>query len=250
MQQYFVHGRAPQEGLVTIRDKETAKHMFSVMRLQPDDEVVLVFDDAIKRRAKVISKEDQTFELVEDLADMVELPVSVTIAVGFPKGDKLELLAQKVTELGASQLIAFPADWSVVKWDSKKLVKKAEKLEKIALGAAEQSKRNRIPAVQLFETKTAFLQQLTDFDHVLIAYEEAAKQGEVSRLVSQLGQVQPGQKILFIFGPEGGLSAQEIQTFEQAGAVTVGLGPRILRAETAPLYALTAVSFALELKGS
>lgn len=250
MQQYFVHGRAPQEGIVTITDKETAKHMFSVMRLQPDDEVVLVFDDAIKRRAKVISKEDQTFEIIEDLADMVELPVSVTIAVGFPKGDKLEFLAQKVTELGASQLQAFPADWSVVKWDSKKLTKKAEKLEKIALGAAEQSKRNRIPAVHLFETKTAFLQQLTDFDHVLIAYEEAAKQGETSQLVQALKKMQSGDKLLFVFGPEGGISPAEIDQLTALGAKTVGLGPRILRAETAPLYALSAVSYAVELKGS
>ncbi|MFA9494104.1 16S rRNA (uracil(1498)-N(3))-methyltransferase [Streptococcus sp. E17BB] len=250
MQQYFVHGRAPQEGLVTITDKETAKHMFSVMRLQPDDEVVLVFDDAIKRRAKVISKEDQTFEIIEDLADMVELPVSVTVAVGFPKGDKLEFLAQKATELGASQLQAFPADWSVVKWDSKKLAKKAEKLEKIALGAAEQSKRNRIPAVQLFETKTAFLQQLTDFDHILIAYEEAAKQGETSQLVQALNKVHSGDTLLFVFGPEGGISPAEIDQLTALGAKTIGLGPRILRAETAPLYVLSVVSYAVELKGS
>ncbi|MET3558951.1 16S rRNA (uracil1498-N3)-methyltransferase [Streptococcus rupicaprae] len=247
MQQYFVHGRAPQEGLVTITDKETAKHMFSVMRLQPDDEVVLVFDDAIKRRAKVISKEEQTFQIIEELADTVELPVQVTIASGFPKGDKLEFLAQKVTELGASALWAFPADWSVVKWDSKKLAKKAEKLEKIAQGAAEQSKRNRIPTIQLFETKTAFLQQLTNFDHILVAYEESAKQGETSQLVQALKKMQSGDKLLFVFGPEGGISPAEIDQLTDLGAKTVGLGPRILRAETAPLYALSVVSYAVEM---
>ncbi|MFC3927529.1 16S rRNA (uracil(1498)-N(3))-methyltransferase [Streptococcus caprae] len=247
MQQYFVNSKAPQDGLVTITDKDTAKHMFSVMRLAEGDEVVLVFDDAIKRLAKVINRDDQTFQIVADLPDNVELPVYVTIAVGFPKGDKLEFLAQKATELGASQFMAFPADWSVVKWDSKKLAKKQEKLEKIALGAAEQSKRNRVPNWQLFDQKAAFLKQVTDFDHVLVAYEEAAKEGEQSHLAASISQFQAGDKVLFVFGPEGGLSPNEIDQLTSAGAITVGLGPRILRAETAPLYALSAVSFAMEL---
>ena len=128
MQQYFVKGLASSP--VTIEDKETSKHMFQVMRLKEDDQVTLVFDDGIKRLARVLDVEARQFELVEELADNVELPVQVTIASGFPKGDKLEFITQKVTELGASQIWAFPADWSVAKWDGKKLGKKVEKLEK------------------------------------------------------------------------------------------------------------------------
>ena len=114
MQQYFVKGSAVSP--VTIKDKETSKHMFQVMRLKEDDEVTLVFDDGIKRLARVLDVEARQFELVEELDDNVELPVQVTIASGFPKGDKLEFIAQKVTELGASQIWSFPADWSVAKW--------------------------------------------------------------------------------------------------------------------------------------
>ena len=146
MQQYFVKGSAISP--VTIEDKETSKHMFQVMRLKENDEITLVFDDGIKRLARVINVEARRLELVEELADNVELPVQVTIASGFPKGDKLEFITQKVTELGASQIWAFPADWSVAKWDGKKLGKKVEKLEKIALGAAEQSKRNLVPSIK------------------------------------------------------------------------------------------------------
>ena len=80
---------------VTIEDKETSKHMFQVMRLKEDDEVILVFDDGIKRLARVLNVEARQFELVQELADNVELPVQVTIASGFPKGDKLEFITQK-----------------------------------------------------------------------------------------------------------------------------------------------------------
>ena len=83
--------------------------------------------------ARVVNVEARQLELIEELADNVELPVQVTIASGFPKGDKLEFITQKVTELGASQIWAFPADWSVAKWDGKKLGKKVEKLEKSPL---------------------------------------------------------------------------------------------------------------------
>ena len=246
MQQYFVNGRAPQ-GIFQIKDKDTAKHMFSVMRLQADDQTVLVFDDGIKRLARVVDSQSKSVEIIEELADNVELPVSVTIAMGFPKGDKLEFVAQKATELGMAALWAFPADWSVVKWDGKKLGKKAEKLEKITQGAAEQSKRNRIPAVRLFEKKADFLAQLTGFDQIILAYEEAAKEGEQANLVKALSGLETGQSVLVIVGPEGGVSPEEVAAFEGAGAVKTGLGPRILRAETAPLYALSAISYATEL---
>ena len=229
MQQYFVNGRAPQ-GIFQIKDKDTAKHMFSVMRLQADNHIVLVFDDGIKRLARVVDSQSQSVEIIEVLADNVELPVSVTIAMGFPKGDKLEFVAQKATELGMLALWAFPADWSVVKWDGKKLGKKAEKLEKIAQGAAEQSKRNRIPAVRLFEKKSDFLAQLAGFDQIILAYEEAAKEGEQANLVKILSGLEAGQSVLVIVGPEGGVSPEEVAAFEGVGAVKTGLGPRILRA--------------------
>lgn len=245
MQQYFIKGN-PQSPLV-VTDKDTAKHMFSVMRLKEGDQVTLVFDDGVKRLAQVLDPSQQSLEILGELADNTELPVQVTIASGFPKGDKLEFITQKATELGVSAIWAFPADWSVAKWDGKKLAKKSEKLEKIAQGAAEQSKRNRIPEVELFDKKADFLAQLDQFNTIVVAYEEAAKEGEAAALVRVLSGLAAGAKVLFIFGPEGGLSPDEIVAFRQAGAVSAGLGPRILRAETAPLYALSAVSVWTEL---
>lgn len=245
MQQYFIKGEARSP--LQITDKDTLTHMFKVMRLKVEDEVILVFSDGIKHLAKVIDDKEYTLELIKSLEDNVELPVEVTIASGFPKGDKLEFITQKVTELGASAVWAYPADWSVVKWDSKKLIKKEEKLAKIALGAAEQSKRNFIPEIVLFDKKTDFLASLSQFDKIFIAYEETAKLGELGTFAKELHQLERSQKVLFIFGPEGGISENEIGNFELVGGIKVGLGPRIMRTETAPLYALSAISYALEL---
>lgn len=248
MQQYFVKGLSPDE-LVTISDKDTIKHMFTVMRLTSGDEVTLVFDNGLKYLAQVVDPAQHQLRLLEVLPDDVELLVHVTIASAFPKGDKLDFIAQKVTELGASALWSFPSQWSVAKWDAKKLAKKADKLEKIVQGAAEQSKRNRVPEVRLFDKQDDLLATLPEFDHVVLAYEEAAKAGEASALSQVLTKCQVGDKLLVIFGSEGGLSPDEVARFEAAGAVKAGLGPRILRAETAPLYLLSALSYVMELSG-
>ncbi|EHI70797.1 16S rRNA (uracil(1498)-N(3))-methyltransferase [Streptococcus ictaluri] len=245
MQQYFITG--PAKDRLVIEDKETLKHMFQVMRLVEGQELVLVFDDGIKRLAKVLDHQQHLLQVLEPIDDQVELPVEVTIASGFLKGDKLDFVTQKATELGAMGIWAYPADWSVVKWDAKKLAKKEEKLEKIALGAAQQSKRNRLPQVSLFAQQKDFLAELAHFDRIWVAYEESAKRGEQSRLATELKACQAGEKILIIFGPEGGISPREVALFEAAGATSLGLGPRILRTETAPLYALSAISYALEM---
>ena len=138
MQQYFIYG-SPSAETIEITDKDTIKHMFQVMRLRAGDEVVLVFPDGIKRLAEVVDAESRTMRIIEALEDNVELPVHVTVACGFPKGDKFATIAQKATELGAAEICGFPADRSIVKWDGKKLAKLAEKLEKVVQGAAAQS---------------------------------------------------------------------------------------------------------------
>lgn len=247
MQQYFISGN--REKQITITDNALIKHMFHVMRLKNEEEVVFVFDDGKKYLAKVSNQETHQFELLNALDEDNELPVQVTIASGFPKGDKLEFIAQKVTELGASSLWGFPADWSVSKWDNKKLTKKKQKLEKIVLGAAEQSKRNTVPTIQLFEKKQDFLDKVLDFDIVVIAYEESAKAGETAQLVNIYQTIPLGANILFVFGSEGGLSPEEVTQLTDLGGVVAGLGPRIMRTETAPLYVLSSLSYALELLG-
>ncbi len=106
MQQYFIKGQV--ENPVIIKDKDTVKHMFNVMRLTEDDQVVLVFEDGIKRLARVTDRENHVFEVIEDLNDNVEMPVSVTIASGFPKGDKLESGDTKGNRAWSSGYLGLP----------------------------------------------------------------------------------------------------------------------------------------------
>jgi 16S rRNA (uracil1498-N3)-methyltransferase len=246
--QYFVFKKTPKIGeAFVIEDKAAAHHIFTVMRAQTGEHLRLVFTDGKIGLSEVISPNEQSVKLLELLTDTSELPVQVTVAVGFPKGDKLEFITEKSTELGATAIWSAPFKASVSKWDSKKLAKKQEKLEKIALGAAEQSRRQMIPEVQLFEQFTALVDKFSDFDQVLIAYEESAKTGEKTMFKQALTEMSANQKVLVIFGPEGGISPAEITKFTDLGAKLIGLGPRILRAETAPLYALSSISAYFEL---
>ncbi len=248
MQQYFVPG--PVTNPYQVQEKDLLKHLFSVLRLQEGEQLIFVFDQGEKWQARLIDRDSVLFELEQSVPADKELPVQVTLACAYPKGDKLDLVAQKATELGVHQIWGFPGQWSVVKWDAKKLAKRQEKLRKVVLGAAEQSKRDLLPQVELLESQAELLARFTEFDLVLVAYEEAAKAGERSRLAQALGQLAAGQRVLLLVGPEGGLSPQEISSYEERGAQLVGLGPRILRAETAPFYLLSAISYQLELLGN
>lgn len=214
---------------------------------RPGDQLRLVFEEGKIGLSEIISPADQSVRLIELLTDSSELPVQVTVAVGFPKGDKLDFIVEKSTELGATAIWSAPFKASVSKWDHKKLTKKQEKLEKVALGAAEQSRRQLIPKIQLFDQFSRLTEQFSDFDQVLVAYEESAKMGETSMFKQALTELSANQKVLIIFGPEGGISPDEIAKFENLGAKMIGLGPRILRAETAPLYALSSISAYFEL---
>ena len=246
MQQYFLPDKVANIGDVFSLEKSDHHHLFTVLRAQPGEVVQVVFANQSLMLAEV-GEDQATLSVIESLTRQIELPVDVTIAVGLPKGDKLEFIAQKATELGAHELIGFPAKWSVSKLDAKKTSKKTERLQKIVKGAAEQSKRLRIPGVQLLDSIKALTDLFENYDVVLVAYEASAKSDEVSMFAKQLAALKNGGSILVIFGSEGGISPEEIAIFTKLGAVPIGLGPRIMRAETAPLYVLSAISFYTEL---
>ena len=246
--QYFVFREMVElDETFAIENEAAAHHIFNVMRVQAGEKIKVVFENGQSGLVEVVSVFDRSVKLLEVLSKTTELPINVTVAVGFPKGDKLDFITEKVTELGAAAIYAAPFKWSVVQWDHKKRIKKQEKLSKIALGAAEQSERQQLPDVQLFDSLSALTGIFPEFDQILIAYEESAKKGERTALIQSLTKLSKGQKLLILFGPEGGIAPEEVEFFEKLGAKCIGLGPRILRAETAPLYALAALSTYFEL---
>lgn len=248
MQRYFLKEPYQKQESYHIYG-EAYHHMIRVMRMSTGDQVFLAFDNQVSIIAEISEITEEAVVLIEVAKEqqVKELPIQITIASGYPKGDKLELVVQKGTELGAASFIGFPAKTSVVKWDGKKLSKKQQRLEKIAQEAAEQSHRQNTPTIELLMNETEFFQKLTNYDVIIVAYEESAKQGETAQLAQIFQTIDSGSRVLAIFGPEGGLTPNEVETLVSAGGKLCGLGPRILRTETAPLYLLSAASYQLEL---
>lgn len=245
MQRYFTNQEIKTEYKL---DVTTYHHAVVVLRMKVGSQFELV--DAkqtvyLMELSELANKEAKA-KVISKLDSQVELPLAISIACGLSKGDKAEWIVQKGTELGASEFIFFKGDYSVAKWDQKKAKKKVDRLQKIAQGAAEQSHRIKIPTVRYVES----LKELTTFEGAkFLAYEEAAKQGETKALVKLTRELRTkAQPLLAVFGPEGGISPAEVTLTKQAGFVLGGLGPRILRAETAPLYLLASLSYALELE--
>ncbi|MHC0035860.1 16S rRNA (uracil(1498)-N(3))-methyltransferase [Pseudoneobacillus sp. C159] len=247
MQRYFASEVNPN-GQPVIAG-EDVHHINRVMRMTVGDQLICVDPSGKSAICAIAEITDKKIicHIVEWIDGNSELPIRITIANGLPKGDKLEWIIQKGTELGAHQFVPFTAARSVVKWDEKKADKKIERWQKIAKEAAEQSHRNQIPIVQTPISLKQLIQTYQDYDCKLIAYEEESRKGEASVLANSLQHLKENQSILVVFGPEGGLENKEIQLLQDHGFIPFGLGPRILRTETAPLALLAAVSYHFEL---
>lgn len=251
MQRYFIDQVMEKDIPVQVSGADF-HHMVRVMRMKAGDQVWLV--DLNEKVAQAVIQEvleDKVILAVSSFQEKTsEMPVEITVASGLPKGDKLDLVVQKGTELGATEFLLFQAERSVSKWDAKKVHKKIERLERIAKEAAEQSHRGRIPFLRYYSSLKALLEsEGQSYDFVVCAYEESAKQGECSSLAQVFKDMPSGSRLLVIFGPEGGVSGQEVAELKGLEAIFAGLGPRILRTETAPLYLLSAASFYFELSG-
>ncbi|MBP3038920.1 16S rRNA (uracil(1498)-N(3))-methyltransferase [Bacillaceae bacterium Marseille-Q3522] len=247
MQRYFASFL--KEDNVFLILGEDYHHLVRVMRMKTGDSVICVNDEGEAALCQVIalSADKVVAEVVHWLDDSVELPVNVTIASGLPKGDKLDWIIQKGTELGAYTFIPFYAARSIAKWDEKKAAKKTERLQKIAKEAAEQAHRSFVPNVKQPISVKELVDLSDHYDFRAVASEEAAKDGETAYFARVLHELTEGHSLLLVFGPEGGLSEKEVDQLKEAGFVACGLGPRILRTETAPLYALSAISYHFEL---
>lgn len=247
LQRYFIDEEIEEEE-VTIHGDD-AGHINRVMRMKPGDSIICCGTDGRCAECRIleISVERVMASVVAWLDRSNELPVGAVIAQALPKGDKLDLIVQKGTELGAQAFLPFEADRSIVKWDTKKREKKAARLQRIAKEAAEQSQRSRIPKVSVPVSFQQLLDRSREFDVKIIAYEEVAKAGEQNNLASVLQQTKAGDTLLLVIGPEGGLTEQEITMLESCDFIACGLGPRILRTETAGLYVLAAMSYQSEL---
>ena len=239
MARFFVETELMNLDTITLTG-ENAQHA-KVLRLKAG-ETVMVCDGAGREcvcEVASFTANDVTLTVQQRRNAMSEAKVSVSIYMGFPKSDKLEHVIQKATELGADEIIAFPAARSVSRPDEKSLKKKLERWQKIAASAAEQSGRGRIPQVMVLGSYAEALNRATTADKALLFYEN-----EHATTLRMALEACDFQTVSLMTGPEGGLEEKELQQALESGMQVCTLGRRILRCETAPLCALSAVMYA------
>lgn len=248
MQRYFSNQTIDVNQQIQL-EKDDNHHIVRVMRGKIDDEVIIVGSTNIAYKAKIETIEDNVANLriINALENQqTELPIQVTIACGLSKNDKIDLIVQKATECGMNEFIPLALERDVVKWKGNKISNRIERLERISKEAAEQCHRNVIPEISHLSTIDTLQKEAGNYKHKLIAYEETAKKGQHGQLKETLKEVQAGDNLIIVFGSEGGLTELEVAKLKEVGYIECSLGPRILRAETAPIYALSAMSYHLE----
>ena len=239
MQRYFTRSRLSL-GDEVLMDTDDSHHIRNVMRMGDGDAVELVDSVSALFVAEIVEVDEVVRVRVASLLEgQTELPVRASIIVPLLKGDKLDWLLQKATELGAHAFHLYEAERAVVKLDAGKLEKRIARFEKIVKEAAEQSKRLVVPEIKHVGKVSAV--SAHDYGKLMIAYEGAAL--DESKSLSHVFDDNLNE-VGCIFGPEGGFSDSELELLSEA--TTIRLGPRILRAETAPLYFLSALSFKYE----
>lgn len=241
MQRYFID-QDQIKGDHILLTGEQYHHLIKVLRSKPGDRFLccdcLGTDYLVQLTDVKSDKGIVIAQVMERLTSVGEPKVRVTVAQSLPKGDKLEWIIQKGTEIGADSFIPFTSQRTIVKLEPKKEAKKHARWQKIIAEAAEQSHRGRIPKLFPHHSWRELLALFPKFDEVWIAYEK----GGVG-LATACDRL-TARSILLVIGPEGGFSQEEIVEAEEYGAKRISLGKRILRTETASLVALSGIFFA------
>jgi len=215
-------------------------HLVKVLRLSPGDLIVGFDNTGLEYTGVILKIEDKSVTcriLSTDHPD-VEAHTAVYIVAGLSKGEKMEWVIQKGTELGMEGLIPLRAKRSVMHLEGSKAQDRVVRWQKIASEAAKQSHRVQEPQILEICDWKDLRGQLPEDTQWLIPYEEEKTQ----RLASVLEGLHPERPIALLIGPEGGFDEAEVSLAqEKLGAQSVSLGPRILRTETAALAALTMV---------
>jgi 16S rRNA (uracil1498-N3)-methyltransferase len=250
MQRYFLTEEQMNQTSCWLTEAD-AHHIQHVMRLKAGDQIICCDGQGrtVLAEIKEIRPREVQCTIVAELDEDRELPVRVIIAQALPKGDKMEWIVQKGTELGAARFIPFVSQRTIVKYDQFKIEKKVKRWQSIIKEAAEQSHRQILPVVSP-------VYELEHLAHVradlkLVADEALSDlpTAHSSFFVQALHQLQPNQEVVIVIGPEGGLAREEISLLKAHGFTPIALGKRILRTETASQYVLACISFYFEQMG-
>jgi len=212
---------------------ETAAHLTRVLRLRPDDAVVLFNGDGRDYAGRLLAarREDKRVLVGSAGEAEPEPPLRLHLAVGVSRGERMDFVVQKAVELGVASIRPLFTERSVVRLDAERLDRRREHWHGVLVAACEQSGRRRLPHLHPAQALADWLPTVAGTALLL--------DPQARRSLADLPA--PEGAATLLVGPEGGLSADERARAVSAGFVSVQLGPRILRTETAPLAALAAM---------
>lgn len=246
MQKFFVEQNQIEKNKIIIIGTDV-KHIANVLRMQKNEKMQICNTQTLDNyivEIEEIKKEQIITKIIEKLQRSIEPNVKIDLYQGLPKADKMELIIQKTTEIGINKI--FPVDMvrCVVKLQEKEEKKKIDRWQKIAEAAAKQSKRDKIPQIENKIKLKEILNKIKEYDAFFIAYEEENK-NTLKYSLKNL-EKRSSYKIGILIGPEGGIDSKEIETLKENGIITVSLGKRILRTETAPIVMVANILYELE----
>lgn len=241
MYRFFVESNQIGEESISITGADV-NHIKNVLRMKIG-ETVLISDGNDREYTCCIDalSDDEVIAKIEDVnGPERELSVKVTLFQALPKSDKMEMIIQKMVELGVYEIVPVSTKRCVVKLDAKKAKKKAERWQAISLSAAKQSKRGIVPKVEKPVSFQQAIENAGEMDLILIPYENAENMDYTREIIRG---IKPGMRIGVFIGPEGGFAPEEVETAVKGGAKEITLGRRILRTETAGLALMSAIMF-------
>lgn len=216
--------------------KDAARHIM-VLRLSAGDTLTLFNGLGGEYQARItrIDRQRVTTEIVSHSSREAELPYRITLAQGIPEATKMDWIIEKSVELGVSDIIPLAAQRSVVRLNNDRAEKRLSRWQAIAISAAQQCGRNRLPHIASPVGTGEYLRQTTPSPRILFS-------PRATETLSEWARHQKPQDITLLIGPEGGFSPEEENMAEQQGVTFLSMGPRILRTETAGLAAVAAIN--------
>ena len=211
-------------GKILIKEKSDCNHIQNVYRLNVGDKLRIV-DGEYEYFTQIIeiSKKEVVVKILEKNEDSYSLNINIDVAIGILKNDKMNLAIQKLTEIGVKSIIPLKTERVVVKINEKK-----EKWDTVARETLKQCKG--VKFTEILPVKKLAEIDYKKYDKIIFAYENSNESKSLSKIIKQ-----EDKNILYIIGPEGGITLEEVEFLKNNGAVEISLGKRILRAETAAI---------------
>lgn len=234
MQRYFVKEKIKDNFILYDTD---IHHIKKVMRCKIGDKIEIVYDSTVYT-CQINNLEPLELEIISSQKEDRELPVDITIAISLVNEQKLDLILQKLTELGVSTIIPLKTERSIVKIDSQKVSKKIERWQMICKEASEQSHRTKVPKVENIINLTDLTKVDKQLKLICSLRDNTKKLGEYF--------TNDTKELLFVIGPEGGFSPKEEELLLANNYKPVSLGKRVMRVETAAIYVASIISYICE----